>query len=101
MRQVWVLVVVALAVALVLLPRAAAADGGWNCWSVGGCGEVKDGLDSHLSTNPLNWKCVKAEFRPMFPALPVCPMSSVDMRKPVQMPVTFAAPKAPGAAQSR
>ena len=101
MRQVWVLVVVAVAVAIILLPRLAAAEGSSNCWSVGGCGEVKDGLDSHLFTNPLNWKCVKADFRPMFPALPVCPVNRVKMNKPVPMPITFGAAETPGGARGK
>lgn len=101
MRAVWILGFVALGVALILLPGAAAAEGGSNCRSVGGCGEVKDGLDSRLSTNPLNWKCVKAEFRPMFPALPACPVNAVKMNKPVPMPITFAAAETPGGARGK
>lgn len=96
MRQVWILVAVAVAMAIVLLPRSAAAEGSSNCWSIGGCGEVRDGLDSHLATNPSDWKCVKAEFRPMFPALPVCPVKTVEMKKPVQMPITFGSAGPPG-----
>ena len=28
----------------------------------------------------------------MFPALPVCPVNTVKMNKPVPMPITFGAP---------
>lgn len=100
MPKVWILLAIALGVAIILLPRLASADGGANCWSLGNCGEVKDGLPSHLANNPLNWKCVKADFRPMFPALPVCPVNTVKMNKPVPMPITFGAPT-PGVAQSK
>jgi hypothetical protein len=101
MRKVWNLLVVGLGVAIVLLPPAATADGGVNCRSVGGCGEVREGLADHLSTNPLNWKCVRAEFRPMYPALPVCPLKSVEMKKPVPLPITFGAPAGAGVVQSK
>jgi|GEM_PF-2124385 len=96
MRRFWILGMVALAAAIILLPRLVAADGGPNCWSLGNCGEVKDGLPSHYAINPLHWKCVKAEFRPMFPALPACPVKTVEMKKPVQIPITFGGPATPG-----
>ncbi len=93
MRQLSILAVVALIVATALLPRSVLA--GVDCWSKGGCGEVRDGLDSHLSANPLNWKCVKADYRTMYPALPVCPTKMIKMDKPVPMPITFGAPATP------
>ncbi|MBI4574014.1 MAG: hypothetical protein HY713_12120 [candidate division NC10 bacterium] len=97
MRKSWILLVIALGLGvwIILLPRTVAADGGANCRSLGNCGEVRDGLPSHLATNPLNWKCVKSEFRPMFPTLPVCPTKMIKMDKPVPMPITFGAPATP------
>jgi len=100
MRRIWILAMVALAAAIILLPGLMTADGGANCWSLGNCGEVKDGLPSHYATNPLNWKCVKSEFRPMFPALPPCPERTVEMKTPGKMPITFGSPT-PGGAQTK
>ena len=74
MRRIWILAMVALAEAIILLPRLVAADGGANCWSLSTCGDVRDGLPSHYATNPLHWNCVKAELRPMLTALPPCPL---------------------------
>ncbi len=99
MRRLWILGVMAVAIATALLPAPVLA--GTDCWSKGGCGEVRDGLDSHLSTNPLNWKCVKADYRPMHPALPVCPEKMIKMNKPVPMPIVFGEPVTPRVAGSK
>lgn len=98
MRQIWIPVIVAVAIVTALLPGPVLA--GVDCWSKGGCGEVQDGLDSHLSTNPVNWKCVKVYYRPMFPALPACPEKMIKMDKPVPMPITFGTPT-PGVVQGK
>ncbi len=94
----WILIIaMAMAMGTVLLPGSASA--GVDCWSLGGCGEVKDGMPSQYSTDPTNWKCVKQDFRPSFPALPVCPTSSVGMGEPIPMSTTFGTPAAPEVAQ--
>jgi hypothetical protein len=94
MRQIWIPMIVTVAIATALRPGPVLA--GEDCWSKGGCGQVHDGLDSHLSRYPVNWKCVKGWYRPMFPALPVCPEKMIKMDKPVPMPITFSAPATPG-----
>ncbi|OGB96021.1 MAG: hypothetical protein A2Z31_02210 [candidate division NC10 bacterium RBG_16_65_8] len=85
-----------LAAAVILLtvvPGSPSAETGANCQSRGGCGEVRDGIDPARSTDPTQWKCVKQEFRPMYPALPACEVKWVDMSKPIPMPITFGAPR--------
>ncbi len=94
MRRIWILIALATVALPISLPQPAVA--GTDCWATGGCGEVRDGLDPRLSTNPLNWKCVKADHRPAFPWMPVCPMKGVEMNKPVEMPITFGPPVTPG-----
>lgn len=90
MRQIWIPMIVTVAIAIALLPAPVLA--GVDCWSRGGCGQVRDGLDSHLSRFPVHWKCVKDWYRPMYPALPVCPEKMIKMDKPVPMPITFGGP---------
>lgn len=100
MRLVWILITaMAIAVGIVLLPGSASA--GVDCWAKGGCGEVRDGLPSHLSSNPVNWKCVKAAYRPMYPGLPVCAEKRIEMKKAVPNRMTFGESKTPGVVQTK